>query len=191
MVSRLADPAAFFAYVRAREPLGPTLTQEEVTGCETVLKACEGWPPSWAAYALATAYHETAGTLRPIREYGKGKGREYGKPDKTGQIPYGRGYVQLTWAENYAHADKELGLGGKLVADYDLALKPDIAAKIMRHGMEEGWFTGRSLQIYLPPVATHADFKKARRIINGTDRDDLIAGYATVLQEGLLRSGWR
>ena len=191
MVAKLNDPAAFFAYVRKRAPLGPTLTQEEVTGCETILKACEGWPVSWAAYALATAYHETAGTLRPIREYGKGRGRPYGKPDKTGQIPYGRGYVQLTWHENYVEADRRLGLNGALVKDYDLALRPDIAAKIMRHGMEDGWFTGRSNQLYMPPVAKREDFKKARRIINGNDKNDLIAGYAVTFQDALQRGGWR
>jgi hypothetical protein len=35
--------------------------------------------------------------MQPIEEYGKGRGMPYGKPDPTtGQVYYGRGFVQLT-----------------------------------------------------------------------------------------------
>lgn len=190
-VHRLASPALFFDSVRKTPPLGPTLTPDEVSGCEAILAACEGWPVSWAAYALATATHETAGTLRPIAEYGKGHGRPYGvstRPD--GQVAYGRGYVQLTWDANYEKADKELGLDGRLIANYELALDPDIAARILRGGMEVGWFTGKGLATYLPPTATLAQFTDARRIINGTDKAELIAGYAVNFQTALQAGGW-
>ena len=41
--------------------------------------------------------------MQPIEEYGKGKGRPYGIKDReTGETYFGRGYVQLTWRENYA-----------------------------------------------------------------------------------------
>lgn len=187
----LADAAAFFAAVRQAPPLGPTLSQDEVDGCAAVLGACVGWPVSWAAYALATAVHETAGTLKPIREYGKGHGRPYGVPGRhPPQVAYGRGYVQLTWDANYEKADSELGLNGELVADFDLALRPDIAAKILVRGMGEGWFTGKSLQNFLPPLATRDAFKQARRIVNGTDKADLIAGYAVQFQAALQAGGW-
>lgn len=57
---------------------------------------------SQISYVLATVRHETAGTYLPIAEYGKGEGKPYGNPDPlTGKIYYGRGYVQLTWKENY------------------------------------------------------------------------------------------
>jgi hypothetical protein len=190
----LADPAGFFAYVRARPPLGPTLSQEEVDGCTRLLDACaaERFPVSWAAYVLATAVHETAGTLRPLREYGKGAGRPYGKPGRNGgQIAYGRGDVQLTWDENYERADRELDLGGRLVANYDLALEPAISARIIVRGMREGWFTGKGLRTYLPEVADASQFKNARRIVNGTDRAELIAGYAVTFQAALQAGGWR
>src|SRR6185369_17418114 len=56
----------------------------------------------WAAYMLATVFHECAGTWQPIEEYGKGKGLKYGTPDtRTGQVYYGRGYTQNTWYDNY------------------------------------------------------------------------------------------
>jgi hypothetical protein len=192
-MTRLTRPAAFFDYVRARAPLGPTLTRSEVAGCERILSACgeEDFPPSWAAYALATAYHETAGTLSPIREYGKGRGRRYGRPGRhNGQIAYGRGDVQLTWDYNYARADEELDLGGALVANYDLALDPEVSKRILARGMKEGWFTGKKLATYLPHVALPEQFKKARRIINGTDKASLIAGYAVTFQSGLIAGGW-
>ena len=38
----LAKPAAFFDYVRTRAPLGPSLSAEEVAGCEAILQAAAG-----------------------------------------------------------------------------------------------------------------------------------------------------
>lgn len=188
----LRDPAQFFAVVRAAPPLGPTLTDAEVTGCERILTACHGLPVSWAAYILATAVHETAGQLRPIAEYGKGRGRDYGRPGRNrGQIAYGRGDVQLTWDANYERADRELGLNGRLIDNYELALDPVISSKILVAGMTGGWFTGKSLNDYLPAIATRAQFVFARRIVNGTDKADLIAGYAMTFQQALQAAGWR
>ncbi len=105
---------------------------------------------------------------------------------------YGRGYVQITWLPNYAKADEKLGLGGALVADLDMALRPDIAAAIMRAGMVEGWFTGKKLSDYLPAVgeATAAQFADARRIINGTDRAVQVAALAVHFQLALNFAGW-
>ena len=133
------------------------------------------------AYMLATAHHETARTMQPIAEYGKGKTRPYGQRLKqsgkpytdTGAIFFGRGYVQLTWYENYDKAGRKLGLD--LLHDPLLAMIPAVAAKIMFAGMTEGWFTGKKLSDYFND--TKEDWVNARRIINGTDRADLIAGY--------------
>lgn len=128
------------------------------------------------AYVLATAAWETAHSMQPIREYGLGHGHTYGAVDSTGKAPYGRGYVQLTWAHNYQRADTELGLKGALAHDYDLALDPTIASKIIVRGMIDGWFTGVNLGMFIHgPVA---DFVDARRIINGLDRAEIVAAYA-------------
>lgn len=187
------DEKALFDALRSSKPLGPTLSENEVTGCQAIIGACRaaGWGAAWTAYALATTYHETAGTMQPIKEYGRGKGRKYGVPGKHGQVPYGRGYVQLTWDGNYERADQELGLGGRLLADFDLALDRDIAAAILVRGMEGGWFTTKSNATYLPRCgpATRAQFKEARRIINGTDKADLIAGHALAFQAALKAGG--
>lgn len=172
----MTDLTKFFAAVRAK-PFGGTLSQPQVDGLNVLLTTGAGLTvPAQLAYVLATAYHETAHTMQPIAEYGHGKGHPYGKVDNSGKAPYGRGYVQLTWRPNYVRADAELGLAGKLAADYDLAMQPDIAAKIIVMGMVKGWFTGKKLNDYIGP--DHADFYDARRIVNGLDKAALIASYA-------------
>lgn len=167
-------------YTQIRPLFGGKMSQLQVDGLNTLLAATAWLPVSHRAYILATAWHETAHTMQPIREYGRGKGRRYGAVDQTGKAPYGRGYVQLTWRENYQTADRKLGLGGRLAADYDLALEPDLAARILVEGMREGWFTGRKLADYLP-----GDYAGARRIVNGTDKADLIAGAARTFEAAL------
>jgi len=122
------------------------------------------------AYVLATAFHETAHTMKPVREYG---GETYLKKKKY--YPYvGMGYVQLTWKENYDKASRKLGVD--FVTNPRLLLKQEYAAKILVIGMVEGWFTTRKLSDYI--TLYKSDFKGARRIINGTDKAALIAGYA-------------
>jgi hypothetical protein len=129
----------------------------------------------WAAYMLATVMHECAGTWLPIEEYGHGKGRPYGVADAaTGQVYYGRGYVQLTWKANYRAMSKVIGLD--LVAGPALVLNPDNSYKIMSYGMRNGSFTGVGLERFIN--GTSCDYVGARKIINGTDHADKIAGYA-------------
>ena len=190
----LKNPSAFFAASRSAELFGSTMFQGQVDGCNTILGACSAahWPLAWTAYGLATAFHETAHSMAPRAEIGKGAGKPYGAVDKTGEAPYGRGYVQLTWRQNYVRADDLLGLGGRLAADYDVALQPEIAAQILVRGMAEGWFTGKSLKQLVPTdrPGDFEDFRSARRIINVLDRADMIAGYALAFQVALNGGGW-
>lgn len=186
--------------------MGPTLDGDEVSGAEAILDAMAGTPISWCAYALATAWHETAHTLQPIREFG-GPAYLTRMYDITGQRPElarangntapgdgvrycGRGYVQLTWRANYRRAGEKLGL--PLEANPELAMRKDIAAQIMRRGMEEGWFTGKAFDHFLQPSgpAPMPAFTDARRIINGKDKATLIAGYAMAFQAALTVAGW-
>lgn len=179
----LRDEAAFFAAVRAA--FGP-LSQAQVDGIQHKLKAMASWPIFKVAYGLATSYHETDAKLQPIAEYGKGKGRPYGVPGRhNGQIAYGRGDVQLTWDYNYEAVDKALGLGGSLTANYDRALEPDLSARIMVYGMDSGLFTTRSFSSY-----RDGDYVNYRRIINGTDKAEKIAGYARNFEAALKAGGW-
>lgn len=180
---RLADPAAFFASLR--QAFGP-LAQSQVDGINHKLQAMRFWPTFKVAYGLATSYHETDAKLQPIAEYGKGKGRPYGKPGKhKGQIAYGRGDVQLTWDYNYEAVDAALNLGGSLIANYDRALEPELSARIMVYGMDSGLFTTRSFSTY-----ADGDYVNYRRIINGTDKAEKIAGYARQFEAALKAGGW-
>ncbi|WP_234846014.1 hypothetical protein [Sinorhizobium meliloti] len=183
------DRAKFFAEVRSPLFAGK-LSDAQVRGIDAILDEAErrGTPLNHLAYMLATALHETARTMQPIAEYGKGAGRKYGVKGKYGQVPYGRGYVQLTWDSNYERADKELGLKGALLRDFNLAMRQDIAAKIMFEGMADGWFTGRRLADYI--VGDKADYVGARRIINGADKAKTIAGHAAVFEAALKAGGY-
>lgn len=165
------------------------LSQSQVDGINFKLDAFDDFricDDRWRAYMLATSYHETARTMQPIEEYGRGKGMSYGRKLKQSRQPYtwpdklyyGRGDVQLTWYENYEAMGKLLGI--PLLEQPELALKPDISAQIMIEGMTRGKsnrgdFTGASLENYFN--ATKDDPVHARRIINGLDKANLIAGY--------------
>jgi len=161
------------------------LTRQQVSGIEFIL---EQWNETgftnrqWLAYALATAFHETAFTMQPIREYGRGRGRKYGcKDPNTGQVYYGRGYVQLTWKANYNKAGQALGID--FVRKPDLVMEPANAAFIMFQGMKDGWFTGKGFDDYINPDLH--DYWNARRIINGTDKAGAIADYAIRFEAAL------
>jgi len=183
--ARFANAEAFWTGLRKVTGALDAVQTDIVT---RLLDATGDWGNGWLAYALATAWHESR--LKPIEEWGKGKGHEYGKINATGKAPYGRGLVQLTWHGNYERADAELSLGGALVKNYDLALDPAIAVQIMVRGMAKGWFTGKSLGTYIGKgLATEPEFVQARRIINGTDKAALIAGYAVKIQDALIAGG--
>jgi putative chitinase len=181
------DKAAFYITVKAK--LG-SITASQVGGFEEVLAATEGQPLSHRAYSLATAWHETAKTMLPVRE-AYWVSEAWRKANLRYWPHYGRGYVQLTWDYNYAKADKELKLGGTLIKNLDRAMEPKIAAQIMRLGMDEGWFTGVSLKKVLPlsGTATKAQYIAARKIINGTDKADLIEDYAQAFERALRDAG--
>lgn len=169
--------AKFFDGIR-NQPFHKKLTAPQVAGVTAILDEWEARglkDNRWLAYILATTFWETARTMQPIREYGRGAGRAYGNPDRvTGKTYYGRGFVQLTWKKNY----EKMGslLRSDLVNNPDLALDVKIATQILFAGMIGGMFTGKKLMDYFNGKTT--DWVGARRIINGTDQAQTIAGIA-------------
>lgn len=188
----------FFSHIRP-SPLFKRLTTSQVKGHEQIIKVMQEYnvPLHWAAYILATSYHETAARMQPVRE-GLNASDAWRKRNLRYYPWYGRGHVQLTWEENYVKADKKLGLGGALAKNADLALDPEISAEVLVRGMIEGWFSGdkkgrHTLERHLPlnkGKATRTQFKNARRIVNIMDKADLIAGYALIYQDALIKAGY-
>lgn len=167
-----------------------SLKQTQVEGIEAILNE---WDSNysdqdirWLAYILATARHETDATMQPIEEYHKGRHKLYGSRHKmdgskyydTDNIFYGRGFVQLTWYENYERAGLDLGLD--LIHNPEQAMEPSNAAKILIKGMVEGWFTTKHLSTYFSDTRTNPI--NARAIVNGKDRAGHIADlyYQTI-----------
>ena len=143
------------------------------------------------AYIMATAYLETD-RFKALAEYGKGRGRDYGAPTLMirgrNEVFYGRGWVMLTWLQNYAKIS--VAATHALGREIDLVNEPDdiiedleINAFATFEGMEKGMFTGAALGKYINENGT--DFVNARRVINGTDKAQLIAGYAVKFRDAL------
>ena len=181
-----------------------TLGRQRATGLELLGRQMESDPElkdvRWAAYMLATVKHECADKWAPITEYG---GRSYfdkyepgtrigarlGNTEPGDGYRFrGRGYVQITGRENYARLSRALGLPDdqNLVDHPDNALVPDVAYRIMSFGMRKGAFTGKKLSDYIS--GADCDYGQARRIINGQDRAELIAGYAEAFEDMLRAS---
>jgi hypothetical protein len=147
----------------------------------------------WLAYMLATAHHETGRTMQPVREtFAASDSRAivvldsafedgslpfvsapYWRRDAEGKTWLGRGLVQLTHKTNYEKM--ALATGIDLVSRPERAMELSVAVDILFIGMETGAFTGRRLGQYFSESTE--DWAGARRIINGRDRAELIAGY--------------
>ncbi len=186
------DRATFFENVKLA-PFGNRLTQQQVDGCDRVLTCWETLNPQGLdgralAYVFATVFHETGGRMEPVREgFAKTDAqarkiladKKYAKVDPvTGYAYYGRGYVQLTWKENYERVGKALGID--LVNDPDLAMDEETSVMILVRGMIEGLYTpGQNLSKYfgLGKRGPNNDPVGARAIVNGKDKANLIAGY--------------
>jgi hypothetical protein len=178
-----------YFFERAREfKLFGKLNQVQVSSIDYIINYFEYLKLKdlrWLAYIFATIKYETKNTYLPIEESEKGKGKPYGKKVKRNGVPYKlphvfyeRGFVSLKWFENYETMGRLLQI--PLLEQPELALDVEIATKIMFEGMTRGAssfgdFTGRSLEQYFNPKTD--DPIGARKIINGTDKAELIASY--------------
>ncbi|MEX3008369.1 glycoside hydrolase family 19 protein [Hoeflea sp. TYP-13] len=183
--------AAFYAALRRRSSgvFGTSISQRQVRGIEGILDAFathgDGRTKT-LAYALATAYHETARRMVPVRETlakddatarRRLRKARYAQPEPPYRhCYYGRGQVQLTWKHNYERSGKDAGVN--LVKYPDKALDPVIGARILIRGLLDGRWNGKGFGIahYLPDGGED-DLRNARRTVNITDKWELIAGY--------------
>lgn len=159
------------------------------------------------AYILATVWWETGKTMQPVREAfwvsHTFEGAEAWRRKHLRYYPfYGRSYPQFTWEVNYKKAsdtwnntyrgnDAEMDF----VKDPDAIMDPTYGVPLTFSAMEEGWFTGRSLEDYLDHIdeSDSADFKEfraSRRVVNGQDRASNIANLALIFEHSLKKSGY-
>lgn len=174
----MIDRTSFF---KALKPsLFSKLSGLQVQGMEAVLDEWEsqGYKDiRWLAYVYATIYHETAQTMRPIKEKG---GEKYLK-SKPYYPYYGRDFVQTTWKHNYETVKSFTGVD--VVSNPDLISSLPMAAKVALHFMANGWYTGVGFKKYFN--STTEDPLNARRIINGTDKAATIKGYYNLFLKAL------
>lgn len=175
------------------------LSSSQVQGFEATFNEWEKWVSEnridndvrKLSYILATDWHEGGGTMQPIKEKGgnayfiklywtnQKKAKELGNLSAQDAVNYcGKGKPQLTGRNNYRKMGKILGL--PLEQNPDLMFNMEVATKVMFEGMLKGKsfkgdFTGKSLEDYFNKTTN--DPVNARRIINGTDKAKLIAGY--------------
>jgi hypothetical protein len=188
----------FFDSVRSSLFKG-TLNQSQVDGMNYLLDTWEDQfeeesgdnSTMWLAYCLATVFHETAQTMRPIEEYGKGSGKSYGNP--TGpynQSYYGRGHVQLTWEDNYKKGQdflkKRYEIDAPMHEYPHRMLEDETSSLVLFDGMIYGWFTGVGLPKYFDADKGIEDPYNARKIVNALDKADTIKGYYQKFKAALI-----
>lgn len=173
----MIDRKKFFDAVRSTLFTG-TLTQGQVQGIEAILNEWDDREMEdlrYLAYMLATTKWETNHTMLPVRE-AYWLSEEWRKINLRYFPYYGRGFVQLTWEQNYKTMGRLLGID--LVKYPDKAMEMDTATLILFEGMLDaesgvGDFTGKALDEFFNDKVD--DPVGARKIINGTDHDDAIA----------------
>jgi Chitinase class I len=144
--------------------------------------------PATFLAAIATTYVETHigdFTFKPIKEFGgvayftanyednREIARQLGNTQPGDGARYcGRGYIQITGRANYRNYGKVLGV--PLEDNPDLALEPDVAARIMA-----AYFAGRGIPDRANAAITSAgqDWQPVRRAVNGG-----LNGYNSFLQ---------
>lgn len=186
------DRSRFYAALRRRDSgiFGTSLGQAQVDRLETILTRMDARriELAQAAYILGTAYHESD-RFRTMEEYASGAAYEgratLGNTQSGDGVRFkGRGFVQITGRRNYTDWAKRLG--ADLVGNPALAARLDHATTILIDGMMLGTFTGRKLPDYV--AGAKKDFVNARRVVNGTDRSAMIAGYACAFEKALVEA---
>lgn len=189
----------FFGLIRGTM-FGGKLSQgnvDNINALVTEYRKYAGLDYRMLAYILATVFHETAGTMEPVREFGLGRGKDYGKMLDVGKGPgkrvaytfpnhlfYGRGHVQNTWLSNYKNLTRLNKNGWDFVNNPDLLLLIAPSAWATLFGMVNGIYTGAKLSQFFNDNET--DWVGARKIINGTDKAELIKGYAVKFYNALI-----
>lgn len=157
-------------FLKIREIFG-ALKQSQVDGINTIVSEYKkyGNDKRHLAYVLATVFHETGRKMQPVKEFGS----ESYLRSKAYYPYYGRDLVQTTWKANYQKVKNFTGID--VVSNPELVGQMPLSATVAVIFMQKGWYTGKKLSNYFNE--TSSDPVNARRIINGLDKAQLIAGY--------------
>lgn len=165
--------------------------EDSKTAIPLLLKWCDHYNvnnPNHIGYIIGTVSGESA--FRPQQERRANPRIEpilYERQNRYWHTGYfGRGYIQITWRDNYERLGRRIGIGDRLVTNPSLALDPDIASHITIVGMVEGLFCVDTrfpqprprarLSLYDLPDGSF-DFLNARRIVNLMDKAETFASY--------------
>ena len=202
------DRMYFAANFPSSKLYGNALTNSRMQGFEAIF---DFWDQvesfdslEWLAYELATAWHETGARMLPVREgfaesdevayqrvtaYCAAQGRSnYAMRHQNGNSYYGRGYVQLTHAENYLKMGEAMGHGRAFYDKPDRVMDPSVGAEILVTGMMRGlfrpakgslldYFNHQSLRWYDARDLINGDMSKKPAWANGKTIGSLVAGY--------------
>ncbi|MCY1241425.1 hypothetical protein D9M72_543230 [compost metagenome] len=117
------------------------------------------------------------------KKYGKPLRANYALPNKEGNRFYGRGFLQLTFEDNYQKTGRRLGID--LVKAPDKALDPQVAGEVLVRAMLGGWYGSRKpLSFYIN--GKKIDWINARNNVNpGSPNKPITAAYAMDLAKCL------
>jgi putative chitinase len=206
----VTNKPAFFNDVR-HSLFGGRLLQSQVAGMDAILDAMDGWDPRHTAYNLATAYHETGRSMRPIEENlnysASGLLKTFPKYFTPMQAQsYARRPERIAnraYANRMGNGDEASGDGWRFRGrglvqltgrdNYrkfgientpDKALELERAVRFLVTGSGAGTFTGLKLSDFLNSHET--DWIGARRVINAQDRAAEIAEIAKKFYRALV-----
>jgi hypothetical protein len=99
---------------------------------------------------------------------------------------HGRGFVHLTWWDNYAVTGAWLGVGLDLLLNPERATETPMAYRIMSYGMRTGRGFANRHRLEQFFVGQRSDYAGARAMVNGVDHKDEIADIARRFERLLL-----
>ena len=183
----MVNRKVFFDLYRSNLDPNNKIDQKELSAIDLFLTMfekdfCMFSVNQWA-YIFATTFHETASTFLPIKE-AYWLSEDWRKKNLRYYPYYGRGFVQITWKENYSAYSKKLNVD--FVKNPDLIMNQSYSWFVLVDGFKYGVFTGKKMIDYINDKKT--DYIGARKIINGTDKASLIAGYAKTFEQILKKS---
>lgn len=204
---------AFFDAQRGGAMFPRDFSLDQVAGIDNLLDVWERYfvadSDSLLGYNLGTSFHETAGTMQPITDRGsRAYFDKYEPGTRLGKVlgntalgdAYlfrGEGHVQNTGRANALKATRGINelfrLGIDLVAHPEQRGDPFISAISLFLGNKEGWWTGKDLLDYIDGIPESEaedlrEFVQARRVVNGTDKAEKIAGHAMEFYKALVKA---